>query len=67
MTGNNYTVIPSTPGDVRGSGAFSRDLLSGGQLGVAGADDRAREAVQQLCTEPVDQRGSGLSVDQTVP
>ena len=27
------------PGDVRGSGAFSRDLLSGGQLGLAGPDD----------------------------
>ena len=55
------------PGDVRGSGAFSRDLLSGGQLGVAGPDDGTGQAIQQLCTEPVDQRGSGLSVDQAFP
>ena len=39
-------------GNVRRSGALSRDVLSRGQLGGAGPDDRARQAIQQLCAEP---------------
>ena len=53
-------------GDVRGSGAIPRNLLPGGELGGAGQDDRTRQAVQQLRAEPVDQRGSGIPVDQAV-
>jgi len=52
------------PGDVRGSGAVPRDLLPCGQLGVVGQDDRTRQAIEQLCSEPVDQGGSRATVDE---
>src|ERR1022692_2185466 len=54
------------PGDVRGSGAVPRNLLPGGQLGPDGQDHRSRQTIQQLGPEPIDQRGSGLSVDEAV-
>ena len=53
-------------GNVRGSGAIPWNLLPCGQLGVAGQDHGTRQAIQQLCAEPVDQRGSGISVDEAV-
>ena len=52
------------PGDVHRSGAVPRNLLPCGQLGVDGQDDGTRQTIQQLCSEPVDQGGSGLSVDE---
>src|SRR5271169_1671694 len=51
---------------VRGSGAVPRNLLPGGQLGPDGQDHRSRQTIQQLRPEPIDQRGSGLSVDEAV-
>src|SRR5437879_1392911 len=53
-------------GDVCGSGTIPRNLLPGGQLGIAGQDDGTRQAIQQLRPEPVDQRDFGISVDQAV-
>ena len=50
-------------GDVRRSGAIPRNLLPGGELGGAGQDDRARQAIQQPRAEPVDQRGAGIPAD----
>jgi len=46
------------------SGAVPRHLLPCGQLGADGQDDGARQTIQQLHPEPVDQGGSGLSVDE---
>src|SRR6266478_3283565 len=54
-------------GNVRRSGAIPRNLLPRGQLGVARQDDGTRQAIQQLRAEPVDQRGSRISVDEAVP
>src|SRR5579871_6519834 len=42
------------PGDLCGSGTIPRDLLPGGQLGVARYDDRTRQTIQQLRAEPID-------------
>src|SRR5262249_39433381 len=53
-------------GDVRGPGAIPGDLLPGGELGGDGQDHWTRQAVQQLCAEPVDQRGSGTSANQAI-
>ena len=52
------------PGDIYRSGAIPRDLLPCGQLGADWQDDGTGQAIQQLCSEPVDQGGSGLSVDE---
>src|SRR5664280_2840435 len=52
--------------DIRGSGAIPRNLLPRGQLGIPWQDDGTGKAIQQLCAEPVDQRGSGVSADETV-
>ena len=52
------------PGDVHRSGTVPRDLLPCGQLGADGQDDGTRQAIQQLRSEPVDQGGSGISVDE---
>src|SRR4029079_5886749 len=54
------------PGNIRGSGAIPRYLLPRGQLGIAWQDDGTGQAIQQLCAEPVDQSGSGVSADETV-
>jgi transposase len=43
-----------------------RNLLPSGQLGGAGQDDGTGQAIQQLRAEPVDQRGSGISLDEAV-
>src|SRR4051812_11120187 len=53
-------------GNIRGSGAIPRNLLPRGQLGVARQDDGPRQAIQQLRTEPVDQRDFWISVDEEV-
>jgi Domain of unknown function (DUF4338) len=53
-------------GNVRGSGAIPRHLLPRGQLGVARQDHGTRQAIQQLRAEPVDQTGSGISVDEAI-
>src|SRR5437868_3984769 len=53
-------------GNIRGSGAFPRDLLPRSQLGSVGQDDGTGEAIQQLRAEPIDQRGSGVSTDEAV-
>src|SRR5207302_3887312 len=37
-----------------------------GQLGIPWQDDGTGQTIQQLYTEPVDQRGFGLSVDEAV-
>ena len=50
-------------GNVCGSGRIPRNLLQGGQLGVAGQDYGARQTIQQLCAEPVDQRSTRLSTE----
>src|SRR5579859_69301 len=42
------------PGDVCESRTIPWDLLPGVQLGVARQDDRTRQAIQQLRTEPID-------------
>src|SRR5580704_15632812 len=52
------------PRDVHRSGAIPWNLLPCGQLGADGKDDGSRQTIQQLCSEPVDQGGSGLSVDE---
>jgi hypothetical protein len=57
---------PLFSGNIRGPGAISWNLLSCGQLGFTGPDDGARQTIQQLRAEPIDQRSSGISVDEAV-
>src|SRR5579872_6099884 len=54
-------------GNLRRRGAISRHVLPRGQLGVAGEDDGARQAVEQLRAESIDQRGTRLSTAPEVP
>jgi len=46
-------------GDLHRSGTIPRDLLSGGELGIAGADHGARQRRSDPSAEPVDQRSVG--------
>jgi hypothetical protein len=48
-------------GDLHRSGAIRRHLLSGGELGIAGADHGARQRRSDPSAEPVDQRSVGTA------
>src|SRR5262249_5265589 len=41
-------------------------VLPGGELGASGADHRTREAIEQLCAEPLHQGSARLSADSEV-
>src|SRR5712675_1929613 len=53
-------------GNLRGSGAIPRNLLPRGQLAVSRQDHGPWQTIQQLRTEPDDQRGFGISVDEAI-
>ena len=53
-------------GNLRRPGTVSRDLLSGGELGGAGANHGARQRRSDASAEPVDQRGAGASAPSPV-
>ena len=53
-------------GNLHRSGAIPRDLLSGGELGIAGADHGARQRRSDPSAEPVDQRSVGTSTPSPV-
>src|SRR5208337_5485321 len=48
-------------GNLRRPGAISRHVLPRGQLGVAREDDGARQTIEQLRAESIDQRSTRLS------
>jgi len=64
MTGKQMYGIRFTSWRRSSSGAIPRDLLPSGQLGADGKDYWSRQAIQQLCSESIDQGGSGISVDE---
>jgi len=53
-------------GNLHRSGTIPRDLLSGGELGGAGANHGTRQRRSDASAEPVDQRGAGASTPSPV-
>src|ERR1035441_8172115 len=53
-------------GNLHRSGTIPRDLLSGGELGGAGANHGARQRRSDTSAESLDQRGAGASTPSPV-